>query len=94
MAHYAGERPQSHWAALVSNPLWRARRPDVIRAIAEREWLHDTHEIMALHCAELQVMAVEAIASGWPPEQCRITAVRIDGKSVMSLVCSVEGLLT
>jgi hypothetical protein len=91
MAHYAEERPQSYWATLVSTPAWRASRPNIIQAIAEKEWLQDTDPATALRCAEIQVMAAEACAGGWTPAQCRITAVRIDGKHTMSLVCSVEG---
>ncbi len=40
--------------------------------------------------AELHVMALEAVAALWAPEQCRISAVRIDGAVLVSLVCSLD----
>ena len=91
MHHYAGQHPATHWAQLVSAPEWRHNRPAIIRGIAEREWLEDSSERTALMCAELQVMAFEALASRWTPDQCRVQAVRIDGQLVTSLVCNLEG---
>lgn len=91
MRHYAEKHPASYWAAMVSAPAWRAQRADLIRAIAEQEWITETDAVSALQFAELTVLAVEACAGQWRPEQCRLSAVRIDGKHTMSLVCSVEG---
>lgn len=91
MCHYAEIRPASYWAAMVSVPVWREQRPDVIRTIAERDWITEANEIDALKFAELTVLAVEACAGQWRPEQCRLSAVRIDGKHTMSLICSMEG---
>jgi hypothetical protein len=92
MAHYAGKHPVSYWALLVSSERWRYQRHDIITVVAEQDWISETDVITALQFAELAVMSVEAISAHWEPEQCRISAVRIDGKPVVSLVCSAESV--
>ncbi len=91
MAHYAGKHPVSYWAMLVSSERWRYQRHEIITVVAEQDWISETDAITALQFAELAVLAVEALAARWSPEQCKISAVRIDGKHTMSLVCSMEG---
>ncbi|HEV2121472.1 MAG TPA: hypothetical protein VGW38_01695 [Chloroflexota bacterium] len=91
MAHYAASHPVSYWAILVSSSSWRIQRHEIIRAVAEKDWIKETDTVSALQFAELAVMAVEAVAAQWRPEQCRLSAVRINGKMVMSLISSVEG---
>lgn len=92
MRHYANEHPPRHWASMVSRPCWREERTETIRALAEG-WLEvqDISEREAIVMGEIHVLAIEALAAQWQPEQCRIMSVRIDGKHTMSLVCNMEG---
>lgn len=91
MAHYAHEHPPRFWATMVSAPYWREERPAMIRALAVADGSSAAGEREALLLAELHVLAIEAVAAHWEPEQCRIATVRIDGKILVSLVCSMEG---
>ena len=92
MRHYASEHPDRHWATMVSDPHWRHHRPEMVRQAAEA-WLEaeDVSERDALLFAELHVMALEAVAGLWQPEQCRIATVWMNGQPRVSLVCVVGG---
>ncbi len=92
MEEYASRNPVADWAAMVSSPHWREQRPEIARQAAE-QWFEaeDLSESAALLMGKVQVMAIEAVAGCWTPEQCRVMSVRIDGNHRMSLVCSVGG---
>ncbi len=89
MRRYRLEHPPRYWATMVSTPHWREDRPEMIRLIAGYGWNGDTDGRAVLLMAELHVMAIEAVAGLWEPEQCRISTVRMNGKPVVSLVCIV-----
>lgn len=92
LMHYYGDKyPADYWARLVSSTVWREQRPGLIVRVAEQDWLEETDALTALQCAELSVMAVEALASLWTPENCRVMVVRVDDTPRMSLVCALEG---
>lgn len=76
---------------IVTHPGWREQRPELIRGLAERNWSNEMTDQAALMCAEIEVLAFEAIAARWKPEQCRVMVVRIDGTPRLSLVCALEG---
>lgn len=59
-------------------------------SVAEQDWMSLTDAETALQFSELCVLAVEAVAAGWTPDQCRIAAVSINGKRTLSLICSLE----
>lgn len=77
---------------LVASDVWRFDRPAVITEHAAK-WLAEERitERQALMLAEVEVMAIEALASHWQPEQCRVMAVKIDGTPRLSMVCALEG---
>ncbi len=91
MRHHASEHPPQFWATMVSTPYWREDRPEMIRALAVADNSGGIQERDALLMAELHVLALEALAALWTPEQCRVDTVRIAGKPVVSLVCVVGG---
>ena len=95
MRYYASEHPPRHWATMVSVLSSRQHGLETIRALAEGSLeVQDISERVTIVVGEIHVLAIEALAAQWQPEQCRISTVWMNGKPTVSLVCNMEGFTT